>query len=56
MGGTGGMLGTITGVLIIGFINNGMDLMNVASYPQQIIKGVVIILAVLIDSLKNKNE
>ncbi len=56
MGGTGGMLGTITGVLIIGFINNGMDLLNVASYPQQIIKGVVIILAVLIDSLRNKNE
>ena len=55
-GGTGGMLGTVTGVLIIGFINNGMDLLNVASYPQQIIKGVVIILAVLIDSMKNKSE
>ena len=56
MGGTGGMLGTVTGVLIIGFINNGMDLLNVASYPQQIIKGVIIILAVLVDSIKNKSE
>jgi len=56
MGGSGGMLGTITGVLIIGFINNGMDLLNVASYPQQIIKGIVIILAVMIDSLRNKTE
>ena len=56
MGGSGGMLGTITGVLIIGFINNGMDLLNVASYPQQIIKGIVIILAVLIDSMRNKTE
>lgn len=53
-GGSGTMLGTITGVLIIGFINNGMDLLNVASYPQQIIKGIIIILAVLIDSMKNK--
>ena len=56
MGGTGSMLGTVTGVLIIGFINNGMDLLNVASYPQQIIKGVIIILAVLVDSIKNKSE
>ena len=56
MGGNGSMLGTLTGVLIIGFINNGMDLLNVASYPQQIIKGVIIILAVLIDSMKNKSE
>ncbi len=55
-GGKGGMVGTVIGVFIIGFINNGMDLMNVASYPQQIIKGIVIILAVLIDSLKNKVE
>ncbi len=56
MGGSGSMLGTLTGVLIIGFINNGMDLLNVASYPQQIIKGIIIILAVLIDSMKNKQE
>jgi ribose/xylose/arabinose/galactoside ABC-type transport system permease subunit len=56
MGGNGSMIGTVTGVLIIGFINNGMDLLNVASYPQQIIKGVIIILAVLIDSMKNKSE
>jgi ribose/xylose/arabinose/galactoside ABC-type transport system permease subunit len=55
-GGKGGMLGTLIGVLIIGFINNGMDLLNVASYPQQIIKGVIIILAVLLDSIKNKTE
>jgi ribose/xylose/arabinose/galactoside ABC-type transport system permease subunit len=33
-----------------------MDLLNVASYPQQIIKGIVIILAVLIDSMRNKTE
>ena len=56
MGGTGGIFGTVIGVLIIGFINNGMDLMNIQSYPQQIIKGVIIILAVLMDSLKNKKN
>lgn len=55
-GGKGGMIGTVIGVLIIGFINNGMDLLNVASYPQQIIKGIIIILAVLLDSIKNKAE
>ena len=55
-GGKGGMLGTLVGVLIFGFINNGMDLLNVASYPQQIIKGIIIILAVLLDSARNKVE
>lgn len=49
MGGRGSIAGTVIGVLIIGVINNGLDLLNVTSYYQQIIKGVIIISAVLLD-------
>jgi ribose/xylose/arabinose/galactoside ABC-type transport system permease subunit len=51
-GGIGKVTGTVLGVLIIGIINNGLDLLNVTSYYQQIIKGVIIIGAVLIDRNK----
>lgn len=49
MGGRGSIAGTVIGVLIIGVINNGLDLLNVSSYYQQIIKGIIIIVAVLLD-------
>lgn len=49
-GGIGSIQGTIIGALIIGFMNNGLDLLNVSSYYQQIVKGVIIIAAVLLDS------
>ncbi len=48
-GGMGGVGGTLLGALIIGVINNGLDLLNVSSYYQQIIKGVIIIGAVTLD-------
>ena len=48
-GGTGSVLGTVIGALIIGVINNGLDLLGVSSYYQQVIKGVIIITAVLLD-------
>jgi inositol transport system permease protein len=48
-GGIGTITGTVIGALIIGVINNGLDLMNISSYYQQIIKGIIIIGAVLID-------
>ncbi|NML34471.1 ABC transporter permease [Paraburkholderia antibiotica] len=48
-GGIGGVAGTLFGVLIIGVINNGLDLMGVSSYYQQVIKGAVIVCAVLLD-------
>lgn len=53
-GGIGSVPGTITGALIIGVINNGMDLLNVSAYWQQIVKGVIIVGAVLLDLLKRK--
>lgn len=50
-GGIGGVAGTLFGALIIGVINNGLDLLGVSSYYQQVIKGVVIVAAVLLDRL-----
>ncbi|MFT3749591.1 MAG: ribose ABC transporter permease [Agriterribacter sp.] len=49
LGGRGSIAGTVIGVLIIGVINNGLDLLNVSSYYQQIIKGIIIVGAVLLD-------
>ncbi len=48
-GGVGKISGTVLGVLLIGVINNSLDLLNISSYYQQIIKGCIIIGAVLID-------
>lgn len=48
-GGMGSIGGTVLGVLLIGVINNGLDLMNISSYYQQIIKGAIIVAAALID-------
>lgn len=48
-GGVGTIGGTLIGILIIGVINNGLDLLGVPSGYQQVIKGIVIALAVLLD-------
>ncbi|HEX2945212.1 MAG TPA: ribose ABC transporter permease [Clostridia bacterium] len=53
-GGKGRLWGTIIGILIIGIINNGLDLLNVSSYYQQIVKGCIILGAVLLDRSSNK--
>jgi inositol transport system permease protein len=53
-GGRGTMTGTLIGVLLIGVINNGLDLLNVTSYYQQVVMGIIIIGAVIIDSLNQK--
>lgn len=47
-GGIGTVVGTLFGSLTIGVINNGLNLLNVSSYYQAIVKGVIIILAVVI--------
>ncbi len=59
-GGVGTIGGTIIGVLVIGVLNNGLNILGVSSFWQLIVKGAVILLAVYIDSLKkhsgkNKN-
>ena len=48
-GGVGSVIGTVFGALIIGIISNGLDILNVSAYYQQIIKGLIIAIAVLID-------
>lgn len=53
-GGIGSLFGTLIGALIIGVINNGLDLMGVSSYYQQVIKGSIIVAAVLIDVSRKK--
>lgn len=55
-GGIGSVWGTIVGVLIIGLLNNGMDLLNIQSYVQDMVQGAIIILAVLVDVNTNRNR
>ena len=53
-GGRGRIVGTLIGALIIGVITNGLNLLNVSSFYQQIVKGTIILVAVLFDrSQKN---
>jgi ribose transport system permease protein len=51
-GGKGRIIGTLIGVLILAILSNGMVLLSVQSYYQTIVKGVVIFLAVLVDTLR----
>lgn len=56
-GGEGGVLGTVIGAVLVGVLTNGLVLMNVSSYIQQIIIGVIIILAVWFDQfIKSKRS
>ncbi|MBN2810397.1 MAG: ABC transporter permease [Spirochaetales bacterium] len=55
-GGIGTLGGTFIGMLIIGVLNNGLNLMNINSFWQLILKGCVILLAVYIDVLKRKGK
>ena len=52
-GGYGYIGGTLIGALIIGLVNNGLNLMRIDSYWQIIFKGVIILVAVYIDYFKN---
>lgn len=55
-GGRGSVTGTVLGAIIIGTLNNGLVLLNVSPFWQQVVKGVVILLAVIIDKKAGKNE
>jgi putative xylitol transport system permease protein len=54
-GGQGALSGTLLGALLIGVINNGLDLLGVSSYFQQVVKGAIIVGAVLLDSFRKKD-
>ena len=55
-GGRGSILGTVLGCLIIGVLNNGLVLLEVSPFWQQVIKGLVILVAVAVDKLGAKQN
>lgn len=55
-GGKGSVWGTVMGAIIIGVLNNGLVLLNVSPFWQQVVKGAVILLAVIIDKAGEKKE
>jgi ribose transport system permease protein len=56
VGGIGTVFGTLIGALIVAVLNNGLILMNVSFYWQLVIKGAVIILAVMLDKLRTRGQ
>lgn len=55
-GGAGGVFGTLIGVFMLGFINNGLNLLGVSGFYQYVFKGMIILLAVLVDILQRKSN
>lgn len=55
-GGIGTIGGTLIGAIIIGVLNNGLNMLNVASFWQYVAKGVVILLAVMVDALRKQSK
>lgn len=55
-GGEGKLGGTIIGLLFVGILSNGMVLLGVSAYMQSVIKGLVIFLAVIINSIQKRSE
>ena len=55
-GGYGNVLGTIIGVFILGFINNGLNLLGVSGYYQYVLKGAIILIAVLVETLQRRGD
>jgi ribose transport system permease protein len=55
-GGVGTIGGTLIGALVIGILGNGLNLLHISSYVQMVIKGIVIILAVGFDVIKNRRN
>lgn len=55
-GGEGSIKGTMVGVLIVGILSNGMTLMNVSAYYQELAKGLIIIFAVWLNTVRTRNR
>ena len=55
-GGRGSVWGTLVGALLIAIINNGMNLLGISPYFQQLVKGLIIIGAVLIDRFRDQGD
>lgn len=55
-GGAGTVIGTLIGVFMLGFINNGLNLLGVSGFYQYVFKGIIILLAVMVDVLQKRNS
>jgi len=55
-GGAGSIVGTFIGAMLIAVLRNGLNLLNVNSYVQQVIVGVVILLAVMLDQIRRRTR
>jgi ribose transport system permease protein len=55
-GGAGSIAGTFIGAMLIAVLRNGLNLLNVNSYIQQVIVGVVILLAVMLDQIRRRRK
>jgi len=55
-GGSGNVFGVVIGVMIIGVLQNGLDIMKVSPYWQLIAKGIIIIAAVVADTMRKRNK
>ncbi|WP_312060306.1 ABC transporter permease, partial [Pantoea septica] len=55
-GGRGTILGTLVGAFVIGFLADGLIMMGVSEFWQMVIKGIVIIIAVIIDQMQNRMQ
>lgn len=55
-GGKGGLVGTIIGALLIGVVQNGLDILGISAYYQKVIQGLIIMVAVFIDIRNSKNS
>jgi ribose transport system permease protein len=53
IGGEGGILGAMIGVFALGFLNNGMTMLNLNEYPQMLVKGIVLLFAIALDMLRH---
>jgi ribose transport system permease protein len=51
-GGEGGVIGAIFGAVLIVLIRNGMDMMNISSYLQMVVMGLLLIFAVVMDHFR----
>jgi ribose transport system permease protein len=52
MGGSGDVLGAVLGIIVIGLLNNGLILINMGEFYQLLIKGLVLLFAIGLDSFK----